>query len=45
MCRYNYARVYNIEGHFSSKHKNVSEMPPEEKHEYIAERVLNFGEK
>ncbi|XP_035205426.1 zinc finger BED domain-containing protein 5-like [Stegodyphus dumicola] len=37
------ARTYNIERHFSSKHKDVSEMANEDKSECIAKRVLNFG--
>ena len=37
------ARTYIIERHFSSKHKDVSEMANEDKSEYIAKRVLNFG--
>ncbi|KFM58827.1 Zinc finger MYM-type protein 6, partial [Stegodyphus mimosarum] len=37
------ARTSNIERHFSAKHKDVSEMANEDKFEYIAKRVLNFG--
>lgn len=36
-------RTYNIGCHFSSNHENVREMPNEEKSEFIAKRVLDFG--
>jgi hypothetical protein len=36
-------RTYNIERHFSSKHKAISEMPNDEKLENIKKHVLNFG--